>query len=80
MSNLDKEFQYYLNNQDKLLEKFYGRYIVIKGEKILGDYDSEQDALEETSKHHKTGTFLIQHCSPGEESTSATFYSRVEVH
>ena len=79
MSNLDKEFKYYLENQEELLNKYFGRYIVIKDEEVLGDYDTEQDALEETSEHHEVGTFLIQHCVPGEESTSATFYSRVEV-
>lgn len=79
MSNLDKEFKYYLENQEELLNKYYGRYIVIKNEEVLGDYDTEQDALEETSENHEVGTFLIQHCVPGEESTSATFYSRVEV-
>lgn len=79
MANLDKEFKYYLKNQEELLGKYYGRYIVIKGQKVLGDFDSEQEALEVTSEEHAVGTFLIQHCVPGEESTSATFYSRVEV-
>lgn len=79
MSKLDKEFKYYLDNQEKLLEKYYGRYIVIKDQEVIGDYDSEQEALEVASDEHEIGTFLIQHCVPGKESTQATFYSRVEV-
>jgi hypothetical protein len=79
MDNLDKEFKYYLANQKKLTEKYYGRYIVIKNKKVLGDFDSEQEALEVVSEKHEVGTFLIQHCVPGKESTNATFYSRVEI-
>ncbi|MDO6761750.1 hypothetical protein Q4566_16195 [Tamlana sp. 2_MG-2023] len=74
---LEKEFKYYLNNQDELLKKFNGRYIVIKGDKILGDYSSEIEALSETRKSHEVGTFLIQKCTPGNNAYTETYHSRV---
>jgi hypothetical protein len=74
---LEQEFKYYLKNQDELLKKFNGRFIVIKGDKVLGDYSSEIEALSETRKSHEVGTFLIQQCTPGNNAYTETYHSRV---
>ena len=74
---LKKEFKYYIDNQDRLLEKYNGRILVIKDNKVLGDYSSKTEALFETQKKHKIGTFLIQECSPGPESYTEIYHSRV---
>ncbi len=74
---LEKEFKYYLDNQDELVKKYDGKFIVIKSQTVIGAYNTEMDAYNETLKKHKLGTFLIQHCMPGEESHTATFHSRV---
>ncbi|MEW7280574.1 hypothetical protein ABW636_18455 [Aquimarina sp. 2201CG1-2-11] len=74
---LEKEFEYYLKNQDELLKKFNDRFIVLKNNEILGDYSSEIEALSETRKSHEVGTFLIQHCTPGTNSYTETYHSRV---
>lgn len=73
---LEKEFKYYLDNQDELLKKFSGRVIVIIGEKVIGDYANEVEAYTETIKKHKVGTFLLQLCVPGKDSYTQTFHSR----
>ncbi len=75
--NLKNEFNYFLKNQEELVKKYNGKYIVIKEEKVIGDYETEADAYIETSKMHKVGTFLIQYCVPGEDSYTQTFHSRV---
>lgn len=77
---LEKEFQYYLDNQDELLKKYSGKIIVIIGEEIIGEYDTEVDALVETRKNHELGTFLIQKCSPGNNDYTETYHSRVVFH
>jgi hypothetical protein len=74
---LEKQFKYYLDNQDELVKKYDGKFIVIKNQTVIGSYDTEMDAFNETLKEHKIGTFLIQHCLPGKESHTATFHSRV---
>jgi hypothetical protein len=74
---LDKEFKYYIDHQEELVKKYNGKYIVIENNNILGDYNSEAEAYNETLKSHKLGTFLIQHCLPGKESHTVTFHSRV---
>lgn len=74
---LQKEFDYFLDNHEELVKKFNGRYIVIKGQKVIGDYSSEPEAYIQTKKSHDLGTFLIQYCSPEEDSYQQTFHSRV---
>jgi hypothetical protein len=74
---LEKEFKYYLKNQEELVKKYNGKFIVVKDEKVIGAYDSHREALDKTIIDHKLGTFLIQHCIPGDDSYTLTFHSNV---
>ena len=74
---LEKEFDFYLDHQDDLVEEYNGKFIVIKGEEVLGAYDNELEAIEKTSENHELGTFLVQKCEPGSESYTQTYHSRV---
>jgi len=73
---LDKEFKYYRNNQKELVEKYNGKYIVIIDEKVVDVYDSFEEALFESQKKYAIGTFLIQHCLPGEDNYTQTYHTR----
>ena len=59
---LHVEFKYYRDNHHKLVDKYEHKFLVIKGKKILGVYDSHAEAYDETIKKEELGTFLIQHC------------------
>ena len=74
---LKDEFDFYLANQDAMVERYDGKIIVIKAREVIGVYDSELAAFMETVKHHERGTFMIQRVSPGDEAYTATFNSRV---
>lgn len=76
---LEREYNYYLDNKEKLLKRYQNRVVVIKNEKILGDYDSKEKALKETAKKHELGTFLIQEISEEEINNVQRFHSRVYV-
>jgi len=76
-SGLQKEFDYFLANQQELARKYTGKILVIKDQKVIGVFDSELQAIEETSKTHELGTFLVQRCDSSEESHTQTFHSRV---
>ena len=73
---LDQEFKYFLDHKSDLLKQYAGKFIVIVGQQVIGAYDSEIDAYNESLKSHKLGTFLIQLCAPGNESYTHTFHSR----
>ena len=74
---LDKEFQYYLDNQRDLVKKYNGRYLVIVGEEVVGDYYDYSQALSRSLEKYEMGTFLVQKCSPGDKDYTFTFHSRV---
>jgi len=49
---LEKEFKYYLDNQDELVKKYNNRVLVIVSEKVVGDYDDFEQALFKSVKKY----------------------------
>ncbi len=76
-SPLQREFEFYLSHQDELVEKYDGKYIVIKDGVVIGDYDDDLTAVTATQKLHELGTFLVQKVSEGDAEYSQIFHSRV---
>lgn len=76
-SSLEREFEYYLANKTKLVNKYNGKFIVIKDCAVIGEYDDQGTAVSETLKDHELGTFLVQKIGPGDETHTQTFHSRV---
>ncbi|HYV90184.1 MAG TPA: DUF5678 domain-containing protein [Chitinophagales bacterium] len=74
---LEKEFQYYLDHQPELVEKYQGKFVVIQDEKVIGIYDSEIEAYTKSIKENELGTFLIQEAQPGDKNYTQRFHSRV---
>ena len=52
-SPLKKEFEYYLANQSQLVAKYNGRFVVIKDQRVIGDYSDLPTAVTETTKTHQ---------------------------
>ena len=77
MEQLEKEFKYYIDHQVELVEKYNGKFIVIRDCKVIGAFDSELEAINTTSEQYELGTFLVQKCEPGSESYTQTYHSRV---
>jgi len=75
MATLDKEFRYYLDNQEMLLKQYCGKVLVIKNQKIIGVFDDISQAVFQTQEKHELGTFLVQTCTPGDEAYTAKYYT-----
>lgn len=75
---LDKEYSYYDSHRVELEAKFLGRFIVIVGEEIVGDYASIPEAYKASIEKYEGGTFLIQEVIPHEKSIQR-FHSLVYV-
>lgn len=71
---LQKEFDYFIQNQNDLVRRYGGKVIVIKDQKVIGTYDTEWEAYVATVKEHELGTFLIQACRPGPEAYTAILH------
>lgn len=76
-NTLKNEFDFYLKNRKSFVSKYNGKYIVIKGEEVVGVYDTKFEAYEQGQKVHPLGTFLIQLVSKEDDSVTQTFHSRV---
>ena len=74
---LRKEFQFYRDSQDEMVQKYDGKVVAIKNGKVLGAYDSASEALSQTQKTHELGSFLIQKVSAGSKDYTLTIRSRV---
>ena len=75
MADLEKEFEYYRANKADFLAKYEGKFIVIKGHEVLGTFDEQLEAINETRKNHELGTFLVHQVTKDDDV--AFFYSRV---
>lgn len=75
---LESEFDFFVHNQKNLVEKYKGKYIAIKNNRVLGAYNSLAEAVKETARHEKLGTFLIQECKPSTKAYAQTYHSRVK--
>lgn len=75
---LSQEFDYYLKHQTELVNKYNGRFIVIKNGEIIGVYKDQLEAVVESKKQgHESGTFLVQKVEPGDGAYTQIFHSRV---
>jgi hypothetical protein len=65
----EAENKFYEENRAALREKYLGKRIVIVQDKILGVYDTDSEAMAETSKIMELGTFCVKYIpvDPGEE-------------
>lgn len=72
---LKDEFEYYLKNQDELVEKYNGKVLVIKNHEVIDACNTVMEAYTNTIKNHEPGTFLIQRCSPGTDDYTFTCYT-----
>jgi len=76
-SPLKREFDWYLAHQAEMVEKYNGKFIVIKNGAVIGVYNDQGEALTKTQATEKLGTFLIQKVEPGTSAYTQTFRSRV---
>ena len=63
------ENKFYEENRETFREKYLGKRVVIVKDKILGAYDTDSEAINETSKTMEMGTFCIKYIpvNPEEE-------------
>jgi hypothetical protein len=72
---LKKDLEWYIQNQQELSEKYNGKILLIVNQKLIGVFDSMQDAYAAAMKTYTLGTFTLQPCSPDADSYTLTLYS-----
>ena len=77
MAKLEKEYNYFLSTLAELKHEHDGKFVVIKGNSVLGYYDSMNAAIQGTTKTHEIGTFLVKRIEDQNDNTVMRFHSRV---
>ena len=65
---LEKEYEYYLKNREKLAREYDGKIVAIKGQEVLGAYDDYMTAANSVYVEHERGTVLMQAISKDPEA------------
>lgn len=64
----EDDFAWYKENLKNLYEKYGDSYIAIKNKSVLGCYQSAREALHETEKTERPGSFIVQKCGANEDA------------
>ena len=57
---LEQEIKTYKTNKDNLLSDRKGRFVLIKGDKIIADFETYGDALEDGYQRFGNEAFLVK--------------------
>jgi hypothetical protein len=72
------QLEYYIENQDELVNKYNNQIITVKDGKYMGTFNSRTEALREMKKQgHVPGTFMVILCRPGDGEYTAYFHGDV---
>lgn len=68
------DFNYFVSHYQELYKEYGHKFIAIRNKEILGSYDTELDAINDTSKTYPLGSFIVQECN-GDESGYTNYIS-----
>ena len=70
---MDDNYIFFVENLHSLVEKYEGKFIVIKEQSVIAVFDSFSDAYARTIITEELGSFIIQLCSQDALLPSAKF-------
>lgn len=70
--NFQNELEYFIANQEQLVDQYAGKVLVIKDQRVIGAYDTSLEAYTEAQKTYELGTFMLQPCVPGPGAYTVT--------
>lgn len=75
---LRANYQYYLDNYDKLVKLYDGKVLLLVDCKVADVCDSEADAYEEGAVKYGLGNFIFQRCSSQQKAYRTIIHSVVK--
>lgn len=64
---LEKEYRYYKKHKEELTDKYLGKHIVIKDDKVVGVYNSLEEAMLNSLQKYQLGTFFVKQIEKEEQ-------------
>jgi hypothetical protein len=56
----DTEIAFYKANRKDFVQQYENKFLVIKGEALVGVYDTRSQASDDALKNHAAGSFIIE--------------------
>lgn len=72
---LEIERKYFEQCQKDLMAKYPAKYVVIKGEELIGAYDTIEDALQDGAKRFGLDAFLLRRSDETSSEISVPAYA-----
>ena len=67
MSELEKQFEFYLANLDAIVEEYTDRFIVVARQQVIADFPTEAEARSFAEATLAPDTYTVQFVSAGQE-------------
>lgn len=64
---LEKEAQFFMENLQQFQRQYPGRYLLIHGKKLHGDYGTFAEAVNEGTRRFQAGPFLVRQTTQPKE-------------
>jgi hypothetical protein len=71
----ERELQFFIANQERLVKEYKGKTLVLRGEEVVGVYPDSLTAYLDAAKKYEPGTFMIQPCTEGSDAYTVTITS-----
>ena len=68
------DFYFFIAHYSEFYEKYGHKFIAIQNQTVLGVFDDEINAIQETSQKYPLGSFIVQECN-GDESGYTNYIS-----
>lgn len=72
-TELKKQFDFYLENQESLVGKYLNKVLLIHGGEVVKVFDNKTEAYSYGRDNFVPGTFLIIKCTPGEQEYTVNY-------
>lgn len=72
-TELKKQFDFYLKNQDELVGKYLNNVLLIHGGKVVKAFENKTEAYVYGRENFEPGTFLIIKCTPGDQEYTVNY-------
>jgi hypothetical protein len=64
---LEKERKYFESNRVEWLKEYFGKYVLVKEENLLGTFNNQKDALIEGARRFGKESFLVRKVEGSDE-------------
>ena len=64
----DQEFNYFIAHQEELVKKYSNKTLILKGEEVIGAFDSPLHAYIFAKDKYAPGSYMLQRCISGTDA------------